>query len=284
MLFLGPSAHRVFGSVLVRFFSTSPVLTPVEVTALLRESEFTSSRPMGPVKSYDLNTLRSNNPIEDSHSEGVVNLGGSRRPQVMFGMFDGHGGAACGQVVARRLLDYVAASLLTPDDLKLHLEALRNRDTSHSHHDLVQYVNRSFELVEDLRDLYKKSYLEHISSLDVRCRDDPEAYNAVPVPERLVQAFAALDNDLSNEAISSASDPASSELKMKTLAVAMSGSVAAVAHIEGADLHVASTGDCNVVLGTLSENDTWYVDLNCKKRFYCYYKKSLLSIQGLPRS
>ena len=44
---------------------------------------------------------------------------------------------------------------------------------------------------------------------------------------------------------------------MKTLTVALSGAVAVVAHIDNNILHVASTGDCTAVIGTLSENDTW---------------------------
>merc|ERR1712013_736257 len=38
---------------------------------------------------------------------------------------------------------------------------------------------------------------------------------------------------------------------------AMSGCVAAVAHIEGPHLSVASTGDCTAVVGSLSDTDTW---------------------------
>ena len=48
-----------------------------------------------------------------------------------------------------------------------------------------------------------------------------------------------------------------SDVHMKTLTVALSGCVAAVAHIDGNMLHVASTGDCSAVLGSLSENETW---------------------------
>ena len=44
---------------------------------------------------------------------------------------------------------------------------------------------------------------------------------------------------------------------MKTLTVALSGCVAVVVHIDGNMLHVGSTGDCEAVLGSLSENDTW---------------------------
>ena len=47
------------------------------------------------------------------------------------------------------------------------------------------------------------------------------------------------------------------QVNMKTLTVAMSGAVAAVAHVDGPHLHVASTGDCTAVIGSLSETDTW---------------------------
>jgi pyruvate dehydrogenase phosphatase len=75
------------------------------------------------------------------------------------------------------------------------------------------------------------------------------------VAERLIHAFNALDDNLSTEALTRIPN---GEKNMKTLTVAMSGSVAVVAHIDGPMLHVASTGDCTAVLGSLSENDTWY--------------------------
>jgi len=50
---------------------------------------------------------------------------------------------------------------------------------------------------------------------------------------------------------------------MKTLTVALSGCVAIVAHIDDNMLHVASTGDCTAVLGSLSENETWVAKKLC---------------------
>jgi pyruvate dehydrogenase phosphatase len=78
------------------------------------------------------------------------------------------------------------------------------------------------------------------------------------VAERLIHAFNALDDNLSTEALTRIPNGEGGEKNMKTLTVAMSGSVAVVAHIDGPMLHVASTGDCTAVLGSLSENDTWY--------------------------
>ena len=37
----------------------------------------------------------------------------------------------------------------------------------------------------------------------------------------------------------------------------MSGAVSVLAHVDGAHLHVASTGDCNAVLGTITDTGQW---------------------------
>ena len=72
-----------------------PKLAPSEVTSVLRNNEYTcSDLPAGPVKFFDTNTLQSNDPIEDSYASALTVGGG-----YLFGIFDGHGGAACGQVV-----------------------------------------------------------------------------------------------------------------------------------------------------------------------------------------
>ena len=44
---------------------------------------------------------------------------------MLFGVYDGHGGASCGIVTANRLQHYVAAGLMAKDDLKGHLDRLR---------------------------------------------------------------------------------------------------------------------------------------------------------------
>jgi len=64
----------------------------------------------------------------------------------------------------------------------------------------------------------------------------------------LENAFLRLDNDLSHEALLQLNKKDAA----RTLAVAMSGTVAAVAHIDGPHLHVAGVGDCKAVLGILS--------------------------------
>ena len=46
-------------------------------------------------------------------------------PGLVFGIYDGHGGASCGIVTANRLHHYVAAALLNLEDLKIHLDKLK---------------------------------------------------------------------------------------------------------------------------------------------------------------
>ena len=65
----------------------------------------------------------------------------------------------------------------------------------------------------------------------------------------LEYAFQRLDEDISTEAVESPS--------ARTMSVAMSGSCAVVAHIDQNHLYVASTGDCQAVLGTLTDTGQW---------------------------
>lgn len=67
------------------------------------------------------------------------------------------------------------------------------------------------------------------------------------IPYVLEKAFLRLDEDLSREAVP---DPSQVDvINIKTMSVAMSGSVACVAHIDGPHLHLANVGDCAAVLG-----------------------------------
>lgn len=224
-------------------------LAPQEVTSVLRANEYScSDLPHGPVKSFDMNTLQSNNPIEDSHSEGLLTSSGG----LLFGIFDGHGGAACGQVVAKRLLSYIAAGLLSPEELDRHLSAVEEGDREVELSSLVRAFNENFELVKDLQELYDTSYTQYLTELTQR-RSRQQATITYPTPPTMVHAFDCLDRDMSREAI----PEDGGSLNMKTLTVAMSGCVAAVAHIDGPHLNVASTGDCTAVVGSLSETDTW---------------------------
>lgn len=56
-----------------------------------------------------------------------------------MGVFDGHGGPACSQVVSRRMLNYIAASLLPADVLKQYVAEGGSRKLIETINDRVSY-------------------------------------------------------------------------------------------------------------------------------------------------
>ncbi|KAF2896745.1 hypothetical protein ILUMI_09428 [Ignelater luminosus] len=216
-------------------------LSPQEVDNVLRANEYTHEFTSGgSVKSYDSNQLASNNPIEDTRSEASCLL----TTGVLVGVFDGHGGGACAQVVSKRLYHYIASCLLPQDHLKRYFASLETAEPL----ELIQPYNDKVQFVEDVRDLYKNSFVDFVRDLS------KEGYRSgFEMRKALETAFIRLDDDLSKEALP---NPGGT-VNMKTLSVAMSGSVSCVAHIDGPHLHVAHVGDCNAVLGVLSDTNSW---------------------------
>ncbi|XP_028135667.1 pyruvate dehydrogenase [acetyl-transferring]-phosphatase 1, mitochondrial [Diabrotica virgifera virgifera] len=220
--------------------TTVSKLTPQEVDDILRANEYTHEFPKGPVKSYDSNQLASNNPIEDTRSEASCLLTSG----FLFGVFDGHGGSACAQVIAKRLYHYLAACLLPYDSLVKYIKSLLGSQPQ----ELIQSYNDKVEFVDDIRQLYSDSFAKFLKDLS----EKGPVSNAELQPA-IEQAFARLDKDISDEAIPKENEP----LNLKTMSVAMSGAVVCVAHIDGPHLHIANVGDCCAVLGTLSESNSW---------------------------
>ncbi|BET02687.1 Pyruvate dehydrogenase [Nesidiocoris tenuis] len=213
-------------------------LSPNEVTSTIRANEYSQDFPTGPVKSYDTNQLASNNPIEDTRAEGKSLLSDA----FLVGVFDGHAGAACAQVLAKRLFKYVAASLLSGEEIsKLHTSL---RDGGESR--IIDYFNDRYEFVNELKSLYAQSFGKYVEDLA-----SGQSTASIPnVPEALVTSFLRLDSDISREA--------STDLQgSKTLSVSMSGAVACVAVIQACHLHVATVGDCQAVVGIMTESKTW---------------------------
>ncbi|GAB1864059.1 [Pyruvate dehydrogenase [acetyl-transferring]]-phosphatase 1, mitochondrial [Camponotus japonicus] len=223
-----------------RLYTALPRLTPQEVTNVLQANEYTKEfSGLSSVKYYDSNQLASNNPIEDTRAEAQCLL----TKGVLLGVFDGHGGGTCAQVVSKRLFRYISACLLPPKLLQQYLNSI----DSDKKLELLQTFNDKVEFVAEIRDLYQESFLNFVRDL-VQSGNRKE----FQMEKALENAFLRLDNDLSNEALLQLN-----KKDARTLAVAMSGTVAVVAHIDGPHLHVAGVGDCKAVLGVLSENDGW---------------------------
>lgn len=78
-----------------------------------------------------------------------------------MGIFDGHGGGSCAQVLAKRLFDYITASLLPP----ALIEQFHQQLEENKRPDLIESFNDKVSLIEDLANIYKQSFKEYISDL-----------------------------------------------------------------------------------------------------------------------
>lgn len=103
-------------------------------------------------------------------------------------------------------------------------------------------------MVEDLKHKYTNSFKQYLADL---ATEDKE----INVRTSLENAIMRLDSDLSKEVIETYNSDGF--INPKTLSVALSGAVACVSHIDGPHLHIANVGDCNAVLGTMTEENEW---------------------------
>lgn len=228
-----------------RSYMALPRLTPQEVTAVLQANEYTKEfNGQSSIKYYDSNQLPSNNPMEDARSEAQCLL----TKGMLLGVFDGHGGGSCARVISKRLFHYISACLL-PRKL---LEQYLNTVDSDNKLELLQTFNDKAKFDSRNKSLYQESFLHFVKDLI-----EAEHTSEFQMETALENAFVRLDNDLSNEALLNLGKRDSEEF----LEVATSGAVAVVAHIDGPHLHVAGVGDCQAVLGTLSEDDGWSAKL-----------------------
>ena len=109
------------------------------------------------------------------------------------------------KVVAKRLLHYVAAGLLSIEDLKTHIDALESQDPENVFTNLLQTINDPFELVAELQSIYQESYKNYVQMLKELRQQETEDDIGSSVAERMITAFNALDEDMSNEALSAPS-------------------------------------------------------------------------------
>ncbi|XP_017303590.1 pyruvate dehydrogenase [acetyl-transferring]-phosphatase 1, mitochondrial-like [Diaphorina citri] len=183
-------------------------LTPQEVTTILRTNEFSLEiENHTSVKSYDSNQLPSNKPIEDTRCEAKCLL----TTGVLLGVFDGHGGAACAQVLSKRLFDYIAATLL-PDQL---ISDCLARLESQEPIQLVESYNDKFDIVGELKQLYLNSFKSFLKQLLSSQKEQQ-----FEMKHMLVNAFLSLDQHISQEA---QLKQGGNHLNMKTLGVGLSG-------------------------------------------------------------
>ncbi|XP_041987512.1 pyruvate dehydrogenase [acetyl-transferring]-phosphatase 1, mitochondrial [Aricia agestis] len=214
------------------------LLSPQEVTLILRKNEFNRDLTNGSVKSYDCNQLPSNNPIEDTRSEAQCKV----TPGLLMAVYDGHGGPACAQVISKRLLKYIATALVPYNKLEEYA-------SKEPRENLIETFNDRAEIVQDLKIIYDKSYNKYLQRLL------DEKINVPDVKESLIKGIMQLDEDLGTEVLEPFNE--TNSVNHRTLSVALSGAVACISHIDGPHLHVANVGDCNAVIGTKTEDNEW---------------------------
>ncbi|XP_064556360.1 pyruvate dehydrogenase [acetyl-transferring]-phosphatase 1, mitochondrial [Drosophila montana] len=225
---------RDFSLNALRLLPQLPQLSPYDVNIALKENEFVYNFPLdGIIRSYETNQLGSNFPCEDSRTEASLLF----RNGFICGVFDGHAGAACGQVVSKRLLRYISAGTLPRQVLK---QQLKQGSDSQS---FLKCHNDKVDFVSEIRPIYERSFQQYIKRLAAEPQRD--------VASELEHAFLQLDADLAQEALDNND--------ARTMGVALSGAVACLVHLEGLQLHVASTGDCGAVLGVLDpQTNQWH--------------------------
>lgn len=80
---------------------------------------------------------------------------------LLLGVFDGHAGGACAQVIAKRLYHYITACLLPYDVLQRYVDSLNTTAPL----SLIESYNDKVQFVDDVRDIYESSFLNFLQDL-----------------------------------------------------------------------------------------------------------------------
>ncbi|KAL4234038.1 [Pyruvate dehydrogenase [acetyl-transferring]]-phosphatase 1 [Mactra antiquata] len=223
-----------------------PRLSRQQVTYYLRYHEYNSEELNdGAVKYFMTNKLAANHPIEDRAAEIRLKIHpDAPTSQYLFGMFDGHAGCACAQVVSERLFSYIAV-MLSPVE---KLEKIKLGEIDPCNDLTYRFTHKDNYYSSDMVELYRKSLQRLASELLNAPNDD------CTVDDILKAAFMRLDHDILADAIP---DIGHSSVNLETISLALSGTCATLAYIDESDLYVANTGDCKAIIGQQLEEDSW---------------------------
>ncbi|KAL3110223.1 hypothetical protein niasHT_015826 [Heterodera trifolii] len=179
----------------------------------------------------DVAQVAANRPIEDFYSASKCLSSNA----FLFGIFDGHGGAACARHVCTRLFDYICCSGLD-----------KHRVVQIPVGEQIHWLgaNAPHSLPQEKDDAHLRNVREYHRKF--RSGVSP----ATTVRSSLQAAFLALDDDLSKGAM----PDQSGRICRMSVNVAASGSCALVVHVRKNNLHVANVGDSSAVLGVCLPN------------------------------
>ncbi|CAF1589605.1 unnamed protein product [Rotaria magnacalcarata] len=224
-------------------------LLPEEATKILQKNEASIDLEANcSVKYYEANHLGANNPPEDRQAQAHIRMHDSYT--YLFGVFDGHGGPWCSDVLSQRLFDYIAVSLKPPNDLEQIMRQARamiNHNYSHISSLLLQSYHNPCKDMRNakVKEIHAMNLLKHIEEVYTTFDSD-----YTDIIGALENAFIKLDRDICAEAIPTETQPFNKGL----LQISMAGSCACVALINETDLYVANCGDARAVLGTTDDN------------------------------
>lgn len=229
------------------------------------------------VSSIESNQLASNHPIEDRLRIATLNLRSilSQNDEnninqndncIAFGVFDGHNGGLCADIVSRRLFHYVAIALKIhelrsqnlSDKVKVNFgkEILQIISTDHTkspnnvYHNI--YIVYEEEIAEKLQERIEDFEWK---ALEKFAQDELSIQGQSDVSESIRRAFLSCDRDLSHEIQANLLNTNSNVLLHYYLSLAVSGSCATIVVMYNDQAYIASTGDCRAVLGTLKQTE-----------------------------
>ena len=217
-----------------------------QVTSYLRTHESSYDLNDGAVKGFESNKLAANQPIEDRSTEGKLRIPNAAASQYLFGIFDGHAGCACAQVVSERLFSYIAV-MLSPVET---LEKIIDGHIDPCDDLLYRFPHWDFYYSTDLAPLYKKS----LRKLAKEVLTAPNDHDHATIEELIQAAYMRLDHDILADALSTSSG---STIELEKMQLAFSGSCAITAFVQGTDLYIANSGDSQAVLGLQTEDGQW---------------------------
>lgn len=159
----------------------------------------------------------------------------------MLGVFDGHGGRLCVDVVARRLFTYIAISLLSnPVDVLKHTSVDSVVQDIYSCPNMSDSIGLTYDkpatkkIKKVIHQLDRELYLKYAEQFQ---------QNSVQNVENILkQAFNRCDQDLSDEIETGLFNPSSNVLLHYYLSLAVSGCCVTIMLIHEDNCYIASTG------------------------------------------
>lgn len=183
------------------------------------------------VKSFDVNFLGSNSPIEDRFVVGTSsNLGAA-----LFSVIDGHKGDHCSHHLQKNLLQHISSFL---------------------HNTLENDRKDDLTILMDMNSTTKDGYMVKEIETQPSVLLESDA-----VKECLRESYLSMDNDISNKGLQALKSVLQghsfSDDIRKCIKTAIDGACVITAMVTTQEVIVANTGDCRVVLGQKFPNNTW---------------------------